>query len=110
MMADDDEQTSPKKIVYRMVVMAAGHNFSARAEIDSDDPADLEPKFVDINGVTYERYGSGEDDYVEMRFDLIVKRERSVIEEEERGFGIDSDEMSGAVGPSHSSPREEPRP
>lgn len=63
-------------IGYRRLVHVVGPNYRDNIEITADKLEELEPEFVEVEGVKFERYRNGEteDDWVEVRFDLVVAR------------------------------------
>jgi hypothetical protein len=101
-MSADDEKTEPE-FFYKLVVTAAGPNYFGRIEVESESLDELQPEFVELNGVTYERYGD-EDDYAELRFDYVVKRERSKVEQVEKSSADQDKDIAEAM----SSPGEPP--
>lgn len=70
-----EEPDGQRDIIHKLVVTIAGPNFVDRFSIESENPDDLKPEYVETNDIVYERYGD-EADYVEARFDIIVKREK----------------------------------
>jgi hypothetical protein len=92
-MADDHDIDDGTEIVHHLLVVVAGPHYVDRVEIDADDSEDLDPVFVEVNGLTYERYGD-EIDYVEVRFDYVVKRERRLIKKKNPLLAEDEEEGS----------------
>lgn len=82
-----DEREEPK-ITYRLVVTAAGPNYFGRIEFEGDTVKELAPTFPEVNGVVYERYGD-DDEYVEVRFDYVVKRDLMIIKPQTQAAGED---------------------
>lgn len=62
-------------------IYVAGPNFRDKIRVEASTLEELEPTYVEANGLTYERYGD-EEEYDEIRFDYIVSR--SVIKKTER--------------------------
>lgn len=68
-----------KPDLYELIVTAAGPHYFDRVHLTDEDLLGLEPTFVDRDGYVFERYGE-DDDYVELRRDLVVARSLRKVE------------------------------
>jgi hypothetical protein len=89
---------------YIMVIDIAGPNMRDRIKINGDSPSDLEPLFVNHNGIDYERYGDDDGGYIEIRRDHVVTRNLKKVPDPP-----DSAEQDREILERFSAPPEPPR-
>jgi len=58
---------------YQLVIDARGPNYTDRITLLDEDVINLQPDFVEVDGVRFERYGEPSD-FVEVRADFVVAR------------------------------------
>jgi hypothetical protein len=61
-------------IGYRLVVDVIGPGVRERIEREVGDLLELQPKWVDHSGYSFERYEGDDGDFIEIRMDYIITR------------------------------------
>lgn len=67
-------------LFYELALSIAGPGFNDTVILRDEDTLNLQPTFIEVNGLSFERYpGKSDQEFVEVRFDYVVAREIKAI-------------------------------